>query len=262
MSNEVMKKEATEIAVQKTGFLALGDFDLASAMAEEMDGLSVSFDRIKLPAGGMTVFEMPGDDPDNPETVKEFSAVILSQHPLRAYYKTQYTGGSNPPDCGSYDGVIGIPGENSGCVGGNCKTCPYNKFGSDGKKGKACKERRRLYLLKEGEIFPILFSLPTGSLQTFSKYIMKLLGKGYKSNSVVTRFTLKKATSSDGIAYSQAQFAIDRVLTKEEYALIDGLSNQVKMMQNSVAFEPDVEEAPENAPLVDPETGEIIEPLN
>ena len=262
MSKEVMNKENTEIAVQNSGFLALGNFDLASAIAEEMNGLSVAFDRIKLPAGGMTVFEVPGDDPENPENVKEFSAVILSQHPLRAYYKTQYTGGSNPPDCGSYDGVIGIPGENSGCMGGNCKSCPYNKFGSDGKKGKACKERRRIYLLMEGQLFPIIFSLPTGSLQTFTRYIMKLLEKGYRSNSVVTRFTLKKATSSDGIAYSQAQFSIDRVLTKEEYALIDGVTKQVKMMQNTVDFEYDVVDAPENAPIVDPETGEIIEPLN
>ena len=262
MSNEVMKKETAELAAQKSGFMALSDFDLAGAMAEEMDGLSVTFDRIKLPAGGMTVFEMPGDDPNSPETVKEFSAVILSHHPLRAYYKTQYTGGSNPPDCGSFDGVIGIPGENSGCLGGNCRNCQYNKFGSDGKKGKACKERRRIYLLMEGQIFPIIFSLPTGSLQTFSKYIMKLLGKGYKSNAVVTRFTLKKASSSDGIAYSQAQFAIDRVLTKEEYALIDSLTNQVKMLQSTVGFETDLEEAVESAPLVDPETGEIIEPLS
>ena len=262
MSNEVTKKETTEIAEVKSGFLSLENFDLASAIAEEMDGLSITFDRIKLPAGGMTVFEMPSDDPDNPENVKEFSAVILSQHPLRAYYKTQYTGGSNPPDCGSYDGVIGVPGENSGCVGGNCKNCPYNRFGSDGKKGKACKERRRLYLLMEGQIFPIIFSLPTGSLQTFSKYIRKLLEKGYRSNSVVTRFTLKKATSSDGIAYSQAQFAIDRVLTKEEYQFVSSLSSQVKALQNTVGFESDAVDAPENTPLVDPETGEIIEPLN
>ena len=119
-----------------------------------------------------------------------------------------------------------------------------------------------MYLLMEGQIFPIIFSLPTGSLQTFSKYIMKLLSRGHKSNAVVTRFTLKKVNSSDGIAYSQAQFAVERALSKEEYQLISSLSEQVKTLQNSVGFESDVEEAPENAPIIDPETGEIIEPLN
>jgi len=34
----------------------------------------------------MTVFEIPGENPDSPETVKEFSAVILHHHPLYAYY--------------------------------------------------------------------------------------------------------------------------------------------------------------------------------
>ena len=98
-------------------------------MAEEMSGLSASFERIKIPSGGGTVFEISGDDPDEPETVKEFSAVILYQHPLNAYYKEEYQGGSNPPDCGSYDGVCG-----TGNPGGMCKTCPYNAFGS-GKNG-------------------------------------------------------------------------------------------------------------------------------
>ena len=51
MSNEVTKKETTEIAEVKSGFLSLENFDLASAIAEEMDGLSITFDRIKLPAG-------------------------------------------------------------------------------------------------------------------------------------------------------------------------------------------------------------------
>ena len=34
--------------------------------------------------------------------VKEFSAVILYHHPVLQYYKEKYTGGSNPPDCGSF----------------------------------------------------------------------------------------------------------------------------------------------------------------
>ena len=53
------------------------------------------------------MFELPGDEADEPETVKEFSAVILYHHPVLQYYKEKYTGGSNPPDCGSFDGVTG-----------------------------------------------------------------------------------------------------------------------------------------------------------
>ena len=75
---------------------------------------------------------------------------------------------------------------------------------------------------------------------------------------VVTRFSLRKATNSSGIAYSQAQFAVDRSLTAEEQILLNKLSEQVKAYSRRVGF--DAEEA-ETAPLVDPDTGEVIEAL-
>lgn len=58
-------------------FLALQDFNFADVMAEEMNGLSASFERVKIPIGGGTVFEIPGDDSDDVDTVKEINAVIL-----------------------------------------------------------------------------------------------------------------------------------------------------------------------------------------
>ena len=101
----------------------------------------------------------------------------------------------------------------------------------------ACKNRRRIYLLREGEIFPMILSLPTGSLKDFTRYIMRLLSKGKKSNAVVTKFTLKKATNNSGIAYSQAQFSVDRNLTDEEFALISGLTEQVKTFAARVGYD-------------------------
>ena len=252
--NAMKNNEKKAIATVNSAFAALKDFNLSDALSEELSGLSGSFERIKIPAGGMTVFELPGENPDSPETVKEFSAVILHHHPLNAYYTDKYTGGANPPDCSSFDGVIGI-----GNPGGECAKCPYNKFGSGENGAKACKNRRRIYLLREGEIFPLILSLPTGSLKDFSRYIMRLLTKGKKSNAVVTKFTLKKATSNSGIAYSQAQFSVDRALTAEEYALISKLTEQVKAFSIRVGY--DTESAVDVPANVDPETGEIIEPL-
>lgn len=247
-----MRKNNEIVTANNSSFLALKDFNLTDVMAEEMAGLSASFERIKIPIGGGTAFEIPGDDPDDLDTVKEVNAVILHHHPLNAYYATKYTGGSNPPDCGSFDGVVGV-----GNPGGNCKDCPYNAFGSGENGAKACKNRRRLYLLCEGDIFPMILSLPTGSLKGFTRYLMRILPKYKNSNAVVTRFTLKKATSGTGIAYSQAQFAVSRVLTPEEYTLIAAMTEQVKAMSANVGY--DTEEAvPSN---VDPETGEIIPPL-
>jgi len=252
-----MAKNDKALEVHKSGYLQLADFNMNEAMAEELDGLDGGFERIKIPSAGSTVFEVPGENPNEPDAVKEFSAVILYHHPLFAYYKDKYTGGSNPPECGSFDGVIG-----EGDPGGNCAKCPYNQFGSGENGSKACKNRRRIYVLREGEIFPLLLSLPTGSLKEFSRYIKRLLSRGKKSNSVVTRFSLKKAVNSGGIAYSQAQFAVDRNLTAEEYALVSKLSEQVKAYSKHIGYEVDSSaEAAADELNVDPETGEIIQPL-
>lgn len=223
--NEVTKKEETALA-------AFGSVDLGSIFAEEMDGLTPTFERIKIPAGGGISYEVPGDDPDSPDTVKEFKAVILYHHPVCCYYADEYTGGNNPPDCGSMDGHMGIVAATGEVK--NCAECPYNKFGSGKNGAKACKQKRRIYLLREGEALPTLLSLPTGSLGLFSRYIMNLLGKGKKSNAVVTKFSLKKAQNAGGINYSQAVFSVDRVLTPEEYANVNRLSEQVKALATRV----------------------------
>jgi len=249
------KKNDNALVAQNTGFLALANSDLGAMMAEELDGLDAGFERIKVPSGGGLMFEVPGEDGD-PEAVREFSAVILHHHPLHAFYKAKYTGGNQPPDCCSFDGVTG-----EGEPGGPCRKCPLNQWDSGENGAKACKNRRRIYVLREGEIFPLLLSLPTGSLQEFTRYIKRLLSKGRKSNAVVTRFTLRKATNTGGIAYSQAQFAVDRPLTPEEHVLIEKLSEQVKSYARRVGFDDDLpEEAPlgEAPPEVDPLTGEII----
>ena len=242
----------TALQAQNTGFLALANNDVGAMIAEELDGLDAGFDRIKIPAGGSTMFEIPGEG-DETESVKEFSAVILYHHPLFAYYKSKYTGGNNPPDCFSFDGI-----EGNGDPGGRCKNCPLNQWDSGENGAKACKNRRRIFLLREGEIFPILLALPVCSLKEFTRYIKRLLSKGRKSNAVVTRFTLKKATNSTGVVYSQAAFAIDRPLSPEEHALIEKLTEQVKAYSNQVA----IDDVADIDIQVDEETGEVIEPLN
>lgn len=168
---------------------------------DDCQGLEFSFDRVKLPAGGGTAFEIPSAESDESEMAKDITGVIVYNHPAYAYYHDKYTGGNNPPDCGSFDGVTGI-----GTPGGNCANCPYNKFGSGEGQSKLCKNKRMLYILREGELFPITLSLPTGSLNSFTNYVKSQLSRGRKLNQVVTKITLKKATNASGIAFSQAVF--------------------------------------------------------
>ena len=114
-------KNTTAIATtdQNTGYLT-ETVNLAELFSEELDGLRPSFERIKIPAGGGLAYEVPGDDPNSPDSAKDFSAVILYHHPINSYYKEKFTGGNNPPDCSSLDGKIGVVAETGECR--DCKT--------------------------------------------------------------------------------------------------------------------------------------------
>jgi len=225
-------KNNNEISVKEVGFLTAG-IDFANDYADDMDGITPSFERIRIPSGGSLAFELPGEDPENPDIAKEFSAVIVYHHPINVYYKEKFDGNNNPPDCSSMDGKTGINNETGEIC--DCAKCGLNKFGSaeDG-KGKACKQKRRIYVLRQGEQLPIIMTLPTGSLGEFSKYIMRLLNRGKKSNQIVTKFSLKKAQNSTGINYSQAVFAVDRDLTSEEKECVSKMTEQIKTLAGKV----------------------------
>ena len=58
-----------------------GDFS-SDEIAEDADGLQMmSFQRVKIPAGGALQFEIPTEDPDNPDYARTLEGVILYNHP-------------------------------------------------------------------------------------------------------------------------------------------------------------------------------------
>ena len=248
------KDKTTEMTVSH-GFSEMANLSfLSEAMNEECAGLEFSLDRVKIPSGGMTAFEVPTGDGETTELEKEIDCVILISHPANAYYKDAYKGGSNPPDCGSFDGI-------TGSSGATCKTCPYNQFGSGEGKAKACKNRRMMYLLRENELFPLILNLPTGSLRSFTKYVQSLLSRGKRPHQVVTRISLRKAKNGDSPEFSQAVFKCIRALDPQEQVNINTMIDQVRVYANNLttaALAP-VEDAA--ASFVDPFTGEYIEPL-
>ena len=229
---------------ENQGYMTLSNFNINGDFLEELSGLDNEFERIKIPAGGGTMFEFPSSNPDESDMVKDFSAVILYHHPMYVFYSSKFNGSNNPPDCLSIDGITGV-----GIPGGKCVNCPKNKFGSGENGSKACKNKHQMYLLKENEIFPMILSLPTSSNKEFSRYIKRLLSRGKKSDSVVTKFSLKKAVNKTGISYSQVQFSVARELDIKEIELIKNYSEQVKSYAESKA----------NLQKRDITTGEIID---
>jgi hypothetical protein len=202
------------------------DGDL-SRYAEEMEGLDMDFDRVKIPSGGALAFEVPGDDPDEPKVVQEIIGVIVDHHPVNAYWSEKFSNGSNPPDCSSMDGATGVT------INGqkrDCTTCPHNQWGSaEDSRGKACKNMRRIYILPEGNLLPLLLTLPPTSLKNFSDYIVKrVIAKKRFSYSVLTKVSLRKATSSGGFTYSQATFSIAGLLNDEDTAKAAKYAHNIK----------------------------------
>ena len=236
-----------ELTIKNEGFMNLANFNITEGFSEELVGLDSGFDRIKIPAGGGTMFELPSENEEEANAFREFSAVILHHHPISTFYKDKYNGSKNSPDCMAIDGVTGV-----GTPGGNCITCENNKFGTGENGSKACKNKHQLYLIRENEIFPVVLLLPNSSIKAFSKYIKRLLSKGKKSSSVVTKFSLKKAVNRTGISYSQVQFSMQRELTPRENELIDKVAQQIKLYAKNV----DPTSSKSN---IDKNTGEVIE---
>lgn len=229
---------------------------LSEAMNDECAGLNFQFDRISVGSGGMTAFKMPGEG-GKVKMLEEIVGVILHNHPANVYYRKAYDGSKNPPDCGSSNGIIG-----NGDPGGECAKCPYNKFGSSDKNnGKACKNRRMLYILQEGELFPIMLNLPVGSIRNYTDYTKRLLSKKMRVPQVVTRIELEGAQNSGGAEYSKATFKMVRVLNADERAVLNKMTEQVKEYAANLNNEALAEEDDCAVPFVDMETGELIEPL-
>lgn len=238
---------ANEIATQNETFvLKTLDGELAEAVAEEMDGLgTIPYDRVKIPAGGGLAFELPGETEEDAVSVTELVGVILYHHPVNAYWADSYAGGNEQPDCGSSDGKQGI-NRSTGVVR-DCAECPHNQFGTDG-SGKACKNVHRIYMLREDNPIPLVLSLPPTSIKYMREYIGKrVLLKGYRCFQVITKITLKKEKSRDGITYSRAAFALAGVLDAEQAAATGKMAQTLKEQNEGTVSSEDYAAAPQEA---------------
>lgn len=200
-----MNNQNTELMTQNDFLLPTmvqGDFS-NDELADDMDGMQMSFPRIKIPSGGTIQFEIPTDDPENPDYTKTLTGVILYHHPNYAYWAegSEYDENATPL-CTSVDGKKGI-----GDPGGICSECALNEYGSASEgRGKACKNMRMLYLLCSGEYMPYQLALPPTSLKPFKDFINQafLLRRRTSYGSIV-QISLKKVSNGSN-DYSVAVF--------------------------------------------------------
>ena len=218
-----------------TTLAAPGSFQLPAPMdegfdpkdvAEDLEGLELSFPRVKIPGGGVPQFKMPGEDPDHPTYISEIEGVILYNHSANACWPegSEYDD-NTPPQCQSMDGKQG-----HGDPGLLCETCGYNQFGSSG-KGKLCKNMRMLYILRSGDPIPLQLSLPPTSIKPYKNFVnMAFALRRRPVYGSVVKITLKPV-SSNGFDYSVACFTRVRDLAGGE---LEGVKSYAENFRDMV----------------------------
>ena len=241
--------------------------DMAAVLEELNDIDRIPYGRITIASGGVNVFKVlePGDE--NTTSTPEVVGVILFSHKCNVLWGTKFgvkTDGPKTPDCSSLDGKTGIVAATGECR--SCETCPYNQFGSaDNGIGKACRNMRRLYIMREGDVFPIILSLPATSLKAFDFYRTRLAVLKKTPQGVITRISLKATTSKNDAEFSVAVFAADAALPPEEIKRVRAYAAQFEEAAKKVDL--DLEDAPRSepytpkhpAPPANAQNGEFVE---
>lgn len=194
-----MTKETTDVAVREEGQVAVFGAELFD-MGDQMEGVEAKLPQIKIiHQGQMFAF------PDESKRLS-FTGTIIDMNRTNAYWAESFddSGGGDPPTCFSLDGVS--PEMSSAEIqseSGGCRDCPHNQYKSDGKRGKLCKNMKRVHILMEGTLMPFRLTIPPSNLKAVDLYVSLLTSQGVPYQLVESEFSLKPVKNKDGIEYSE-----------------------------------------------------------
>lgn len=203
MSNEVVVPEYLK------KFMDQG----AGKDVDAMSSASVSVPRISLK--GKKFQFINGDDES--KKADEIHVIILAVDPegprmIKTFYASGYNpNDTTPPDCSSSNGVAPDAWVQNP-VSQNCQTCQKNVFGSatstTGKKTKACRDAKRLWVVKVDDIDGVVYGLnvPVTSLKAMSEYGKEIRGAGIPLSVVVTRVYMDEDSEFPQIHFARAGF--------------------------------------------------------
>ena len=182
--------------------------EIAEILHENLgeDSLSIQdLTRIVVPGSGGKMWAV--ETIEGEKEMAELLGIIVFTQITRTYWEKSFdeTGGGEPPNCYSPDGVIGI-GEIANTVKDHmCGNCHMAEFAKDG-SGCPCKENRQVFLVMRDEILPVVVKTPVMSLKNAKKYLTGLSSRRQKAHSVYSSLTLAPTKNKKGIKYSQIVF--------------------------------------------------------
>lgn len=160
--------------------------------------------------------------------------IILGVEPgpglmIKTFYEKGYqSGAKEPPTCASDDGVAPSPWVTKKQAQ-TCNQCPKNAFGSatspQGKPTKACRDSKRVWLVKANEEKPIAertiygLNVTVASLKAFSDYGRTLMGINASPCLAVTKINMLDRE------FPELSFEVSRWVTKDEMDVTLRLSN-------------------------------------
>ena len=159
---------------------------------------------IKIPSGGNLAFTVQGDEDGDEDYLKDIEGVIVFTHRMNGYWPNAFGSSTNPEDkipvCSSMDGKSGLNIRTGEIC--ECDKCPCNQYGSDpnGGKGKACKNMRRIYLMRSNDPNLYLLTVPPTSIKEVNKALTRIMAsKGIPYTNLLVGFKLAKASNTNGI---------------------------------------------------------------
>jgi len=215
------------------------------------------FQRISVPTQGNTLWMI--QTAEGQQGVKDITGIILFKNTNRSFWEKEMGSGENAaPDCQSFDGLCGklrdgYPKLDIGSdygPGGVCEYCKMNKWGSGKNGGKACREFRCLYMLRENDILPVIVKAPATSLRPLKDYFVKLLNAGIDYSGVITKLELTEEKNKAGTKYSIIKPSMVGLLDPESLKKVEvfftSIRGSIERVQRDV-------EVHEDAPKSDPE---------
>jgi hypothetical protein len=204
-------------------------FDL-EAIANGSGDLQDNIDQIQIRLPQIRIlhtaqmFEMPTGD-----KVQSFEGLILDFNRINSFWAESFdkSGGGVPPDCFSLDGIR--PSVYASHLEAEfCQQCPRNVFGSDGGRGRACKNLKRVHVITEpNQLLPYRLTLPPSNLKAFDGYISQLVGRGYPWRMVWTSFSLKPTKSKEGITYAEIVMSAAGSISQEQVTIAKRIAEQL-----------------------------------
>lgn len=228
-------KESTALSTIEATYpvLSQGAEEILAVIDSNLQGEQISpfdLEQIKVPGGGSTSWQL-----STGEEEKVLEGIIVYHKLPRGRWEgsIEETGGGQPPVCVSEDSLTGV-----GDPGGDCLTCPYAAFGSAEKgAGQACKQRRLLFLLREGNLLPAVISIPAMSLKASKQYMVSLVSRGIPLHAVMTKITLEKAQNSASITYARAKFTVGDRLSPEHAAQVEQYAKSMRGLFSAMRIE-------------------------